>query len=123
MDIESVLWIFMLFSGEESSEYEPIVEMSMVEVEKMLLPDADTEDVRLNYLCAALANYRYHQVMCSREHSAVTFAGKMRKSENDISISYAEKLFRDYKKMCGDLLKPVDFVFLSFSKGDDVSNA
>ena len=113
MTYNSVHEIFVILSGEESVDYRPIIELAIDEVERMLLPDADDTDSRLNYLAGSLANYRYHQAICSRENSAVTYAGQMKKTQADASISYAEKLFHDYMRLCKDLVKYDDFIFIS----------
>ena len=123
MDIITVKMLFKFFSGfdcETSSEYDPVIEMSMAEAERMLISDIYRSDVRLNYLSAAIANYRYRQILCAQDRSEVTFAGKMSKDEHDISLTYAEKMLRDYLRLCSDILKNADFVFIAFSTGEEV---
>jgi len=123
MNITTVKLLFRLFSGFDcrtSPEYDPVIEMSVQEVERMLKPDADHTDIRLCYLSAALANYRYRQMLCAQDRSEITFAGKMSKAEHDISLNYAEKMFRDYLGLCNDLIITTDFVFMAFGKGEEV---
>lgn len=123
MNITAVKMIFKLFSGfdcDESSEYDPIIEISMAEVERMVIDPAHRSDVRLVYLSAALANYRYRQILCGQDRSEITYAGKIIKDEHDISLNYAEKMFRDYLRLCSDILKTTDFVFAAFSDGEEV---
>ena len=121
MDIETICGLFTLFSGEDSDDYLPIITMSMTEVGQLVRSDTSITDSRLNFLCAALANYHYHQAMCSRENSAVTYAGKMNRSETDISLIYAERLLKSYMALCHDIMKASDFLFMSFSSSEEVS--
>lgn len=120
MNIESVKTLFSLFSGEEAAESnDPLIELALAEVEKMLLPDADCTDIRLDFLTAALANYRLCQVKSVRDRTKVTYAGKMLDGGID-KCAYAEKLLRDYLQLCEGLIAPRIFVFSGFSgiKGD-----
>lgn len=116
MNIESVKTLFTLFSGEDVSEnYTPIIILAVSEVEKILLPESDPTDVRLDFLCAAIANHRLQQINSARERSEFTVAGKMLTTSQNIALSYSEKLLRDYMNMCEDLIKPKTFMFMSFS--------
>lgn len=115
MNIESVKTLFSLFSGEEASESNtPLIELAIAEVGKMLLPNADSTDIRLDFLTAALANYRLRQVKSARDRTKVTYAGKMLDSGSD-DCAYAEKLLRDYLQLCEELIAPRIFVFSGFS--------
>ncbi|MDE5770425.1 MAG: hypothetical protein K2I06_02180 [Ruminococcus sp.] len=117
MNIESVKTLFTLFSGEDVSEtYTPIITLAVSEVEKMLLPESDSTDVRLDFLCAAIANHHLQQINSARERAEFTVAGKMLKESQNTALSYSEKLLRDYMNMCEDLIKPKTFMFMSFSE-------
>lgn len=116
MNIEAVKTLFTLFSGEDVSEkYTPLINLSVSEVEKMLLPEANPDDVRLDFLCAAVANHRLQQINSARERAEFTVAGKMLTVSQNTTVSYAEKLLRDYMNLCSDLIKQKTFVFMSFS--------
>ena len=118
MNFTTVRTLFKLFSGVDitrDDEYRPIVEMAVTEVERMYRFDTDPTDIRLCFLAASLANYRYRQILCAQDRTEVTYAGKMSRDEHDISLEYAEKLFRDYLHLCEDIILPTDFVFTSFS--------
>lgn len=116
MNIESVKTLFTLFSGEDVSEkYTPLITLSVSEVEKMLLPDADPSDVRLDFLCAAVANHRLQQINSARERAEFTVAGKMLTVSQNTSLAYSEKLLCDYMNLCSELIKQKTFVFMSFS--------
>ncbi len=118
MNIESVKTLFTLFSGEEASEnFIPVITLAVSEVEKMLLPESDPTDVRLDFLCASIANNRLQQIYSARERSEFTVAGKMLKESQNTALAYSEKLVRDYMNMCEDLIKPKTFVFMGFSYG------
>ncbi len=116
MNIESVRTLFSLFSGENETEaLMPFVTLAMAEMEKMLSENADITDVRLEFLCAAQANYRYCQANAARDDSVNTYGGKLAKySDKSSALRYAELLLADYMNMCGDLIKPKTFMFMSF---------
>lgn len=112
MNIESVKSLFRMFSGEEDSEkYAPVIELAMAEVEKMLLPDADRNDSRLPFLCAAVANHRLCQINSSRDRTQITYAGRMLIDNPDSTVSFSQKLIRDYLEICSDLIVPQTFTF------------
>ena len=116
MNIEAVKTLFTLFSGEDFSEkYTPLINLSVSEVEKMLLPDADPYDVRLDFLCASVANNHLQQINSARERSEFTVAGKMLTTSQNTAVSHSEKLLRDYINLCSDLIKQKTFVFMSFA--------
>ena len=55
MDINSVKSLFTMISGEEDYEiYLPIIILSMSETERMLKAGADKNDIRLDFLSAAM---------------------------------------------------------------------
>jgi hypothetical protein len=119
MNIESVKSLFTLFSGEEDhGRYAPVISLAMAEVERMLLPDADRTDIRLEFLCAAAANHRLQQLNAARDRTEVTYAGDMLQPPSQTrpsgSLAYSERLLRDYMQLCEDLIQPRNFVFISF---------
>lgn len=114
MNIDSVKSLFRMFSGEDEPEkYSPLIELSLTEVEKMLLPDADRSDVRLTFLCAAVANHRFRQIKSSRDRTEITYAGKTIKDGADSALAYSEKLLRDYLELCSELISPQIFTFFA----------
>lgn len=120
MNTVSVRTLFALFSDEEDTErYEPVIELALKETELMLVTGADRSDVRLDFLCAALANYRLQQIKSGQDRRKYTYAGKVIDSGSGSSLDCAERLLRDYIQLCEGLIKPSGFVFFSFSgKGD-----
>ena len=113
--------LFLLFSGEDNCDaLMPFIDISIMEITKILKPDADADDDRLNFLCAANANYRYQQARSARDNSEYTYAGKMVAKDNNAVISYAMKLLRDYYELCSDLLEQQNFIFMSFSSKEDI---
>ena len=68
MNTVSVRTLFALFSDEEDTErYAPVIELALRETELMLVTGADRSDVRLDFLCAALANYRLQQIKSGQD--------------------------------------------------------
>ena len=118
MNIGSVISLFELFSGEPQDDNLPIAELAMEDVERMLLPGADAEDVRLDFLAAALANYRLSQIKASQDRSIVTYAGKM--SDTTVYKNSAAALLRDYLQLCNPLIRPKTFIFSGFSGKEDI---
>ncbi|MBR4626857.1 MAG: hypothetical protein IKO47_04030 [Ruminococcus sp.] len=119
MNIESVKSLFELFSGEEAEEYAPFVSLAVRETERMLLPDADTSDIRLDFLAAAIANYRFCRMKASRDRTKATYAGKMLAAGEGSPVGQAAELLREYTQLCSDLIKPQTFVFAGFSGEED----
>ena len=118
MNIESVKSLFELFSGEPQENYLPLAELAVAEVEKMLIPDADSSDVRLNFLAAAIANYRLSQIKNSQDRTKVTCAGKM--LDPAAAKTYAAGLLRDYLQLCSPLIRPRTFIFTGFCGGEEI---
>lgn len=116
MDIYNVSAIFEFISGESVNKgWTPVVELAVGEVTKMLLPDADPNDERLEYFAASIANLRAQQILAASAKSENTFIGKMKSERETPSVKYARSLMRDYCQMCSDLIKPQTFVFAAFS--------
>ena len=114
MNIESVKKLFVLFSGEDCTEENfPLIVLAMAETQKMLLPNIDTNDLRLDFLCASIANNRLQQINSARERADYTIAGKMLSVSQNTALAYSEKLVRDYMQLCSDLIKPKIFIFTS----------
>ena len=121
MDIQKVTALFELFTGTHNgTEYQQIILLAMYETRIMLLPDADDSDVRLNFLSAAIAFYRLQQIMAARERAEFTYAGKVLKESQNTAYEYSKKLLRDYFQICSDLLYSQNFIFSSFSSGEEV---
>lgn len=121
MNIESVKNIFSLFSHElELEKYSPLIALAVNETENMLVSPDVSNDIRLDFLCAAIANYRLQQINASHDRSEITFAGKMNAaSRNESPLKYAEKLVCDYINICRDLVKAKTFIFMSFDCGTE----
>ncbi len=124
MNTEAVKTLFLLFSGQsDSDELMPFVTLAIAETEGMLADNADSSDIRLDFLCAAQANYRYCQAAASRDGSVNTVGGSLIKySDKGGALRYAELLLSDYMNMCSDLIKPKTFMFMSFgneTEGND----
>jgi hypothetical protein len=118
MDINSVKSLFTMISGEEDYEiYLPIIILSMSETERMLKAGADISDIRLDFLSAAIANFRYVQLKASRDRTQAVMLGNAITSENESgTLRYAEKLMYSYMGMCSELINCDGFVFSGFGK-------
>ena len=123
MNTESVKSLFVLFSGEEDTErYAPVIELALKETELMLLMDTDRSDVRLDFLCAALANYRLQQIKCAQDRRKYTYAGKVVDSGEGSCLASASQMLRDYLQLCEGLIKPSGFVFFSFGRKEEADD-
>lgn len=118
MNIENIRKLFTLFSGEEYTEaHEPFIEVAVIEVESILFETADKSDRRLEFLCGALANFRYRQALVSSDRSEYTYEGKLISGADAKSLEFSENLLRSYYRLCRELIKPSEFVFLGFDSG------
>ena len=121
MDIQKVTEIFEIMTGEtNSAKYIKLIYLSMREIDTLLRPNADISDLRLCFLCAALAFYRLQQILAARERAEVTYAGKALKESQNTAYEYAKQLLRDYMQICKDLITSETFVFSSFSSGEEL---
>lgn len=121
MNIESVKSLFTLFSGEgDCDKYAPFIDLAVSETERMLLPDADTSDIRLDFLSAAIANHRLQQINSARDRTRVTYSGKMLKESDNSFLACSERLLHDYIGLCSDLIRPQSFTFIGFSAKGEV---
>lgn len=112
MKISTVTGLFKLFSGEESTvKYEPLIGLAIAETEKMLLPDADRDDIRLDFLSAAIANNRLQQINSAHDRTRATYAGKIISVNEDSSLTSSERLLKSYLELCSDLIAPQIFTF------------
>lgn len=118
MNIEAVKSLFTVFSGEELNDaYDQIIRLAVSETEKMLVPGCDTSDIRLEFLCAAAANYRLQQINAAHDRSGSVYAGSMTELKSGkTALAYAEKLLSDYMNMCADIIVPRTFMFITTGK-------
>lgn len=118
MNIESVKSLFTVFSGEEVTDaYTQIINLAVYETEKMLVPGCDTSDIRIEFLCAATANYRLQQINAAHDRSESVYAGSMAELKSGkTALAYAEKLLADYMNMCADIIVPRTFMFMAAGK-------
>lgn len=126
MNIETVKSLFLLFSGEsDANAYMPMIELAQAEVFKMLRSDADKSDLRLEFLCAAIANLRLQQCKAAHDRTSSTFVGRMStNTDTGAPLRYASKLVSEYINICSDLINCSTFVFAGFSDGrEELSNA
>lgn len=120
MDYDIIKKLFCMLSDEPDWEpYQAIVNLAIHQVGRLVAPDSDKSDIRISFLCAAMANYRLQQVKAAHERSQYTYAGKMENGAKNTALAYAERLLRDYLQMSSELLIDKPFVFMSFSGGEE----
>lgn len=113
MDFGMVVSLYEIMSGDSSPEkYYPFIRLAVTEVTEMLRPDADISDMKLNFLSASLANYRIQKMLISNQ-GEYTLAGKGAGISDSPALKYAGELFRDYLTICGELVYPQNFMFIS----------
>lgn len=113
MNLTNIKSMFTLFSGNaDVEECEPVIELAVIEVENMILESADKNDARLDYLCAAIANFRYYQAMTAQNRSAYTYGGRLIDDSDGKILGFAEGLLKGYFRLCSDIIKGSDFVFI-----------
>ena len=120
MNIESVKSLFRQFSGEESEDNAPFIELAAGEVRRMLLPGADDSDVRLDFLAAAIANYRLSRIKASRDRTQVTYAGKMLKNGEGSPCESAAVLLKEHIQLCSELISAKTFIFAGYSGKEEL---
>lgn len=118
INIDSIYSLFRLFSGEDAERNKNFILLAKKETERMLIPDVQ-EDERINFLCAAIANYRYQQAKAASGDSEYTYTGEMNSDKKNNILIFAENMLRDYYQLCSDIIKPQNFVFMSFSSSDE----
>lgn len=116
--IDTVISLFKLFSGQELESNEAFVISARDELKKIIKSNVSDIDERVNFLCAALANYRYQQAKAASDRTTYTYAGGMDKNAaaDYKPLAFAESMLKDYFNMCSDIIKPQNFVFMGFSK-------
>ena len=120
MNLDPVRSLFCIFTGEPDTQgCDPFIELAAERVKKMLRPGADEDDVRLGFLCAAEANFRYQQMKAARGKSEYTYAGKLDIHSDTAAVTCAERLLRDYYQLCEDLIVPRSFVFMGIPAAEE----
>ncbi len=115
MNLENIKSLFTLFSSETNIlKYQPLIDCAVEQVKSQLKSDASILDIRLDYLCAAIANYRYTQITCVKNKVAYTYAGTADGEGNSqLEYDFSRELMNEYFKAASDLLKDTGFVFVS----------
>ena len=114
MNIEKIAALFTLFSGEaDTVKYMPLINSAVCDVLNKLRKDADLSDDRIAFLCAAVANLRYINLIAQRDCVSHTYAGTSEKNGSYPSrYLLAKNLVRDYWICISDLLDDSDFLFI-----------
>lgn len=123
MNMLNIKSLFTLFSSEEDvTKYLPLIESSLDLLRRKIKKGADSTDVRLDYLCAAIANFRYTQITCVKNKVAYTYAGTADSEGNSqLEYDFSRELMNEYFRAAAELLVDSEFVFASISDGGDYS--
>jgi enolase len=116
MNIHSIKSLFTLFSGEADNDtYLPLINSAMSEVKEKIKAGSNLEDERLSFLCAAIANLRYTQILAARDKLRYTFAGSVAQvaSGSEQQLKFAENLVKEYWICIKDMVDDSDFTFAS----------
>ncbi len=102
MNIQMVKSLFALFSGVEDPEkHLPLLISVTDRIMKFVRPNANSEDIRLCYLAASIANLSY-------SHSSAKAIADMnipnKYSDTEKQIEFAKQLTSSYCDLCADLL-------------------
>ncbi len=112
MNIEKISGLFTLFSGEtDVAKYMSVINSAVCDVLPKLRKDADLNDERLAFLCAAIANLRYMQILSFKDKLTYTHAGTIAQQDNGKS-ELARNLVRDYWLSVSDLVNDSEFLFI-----------
>ncbi len=113
MNISQITSLFILFSGEtDINRYQPLIDSAIAQVSRQLKEGVSSADTRLDYLCAAIANYRYSQLTCVKNKVAYTYAGTAdEKGNSQLEFDLARELMNEYYKAASELLYDDDFIF------------
>lgn len=121
MDIERIMELFTLFSGERDVEkYLPYIESAMCYVEKQLVKSEYKTDSRLPFYVASLANLSYTKAFLMKNRVAQTYAGTIAEVPSEKNVfkdNLATGLCEGYRALCSDILKDDTFYF--FLSGKD----
>lgn len=116
MDTGHIERLFEMYSGETlTGIISEMIDMSVLEVKKMLRPGADEDDVRLDFLAAAITNFRVQQINSSSSKGEYNYAGRLKSNDGNAPLMCARSVLRDMYQHCGDLITPEVFIFSAFS--------
>ena len=112
MDIELICSFFALLSKQSETEYFPLIQLAISEVERNLTPNSDKSDPRLCYLCGAIANMRFAEIDSAREKQILTPSGGVgvQGKISDRNVT-ARNIVAEYRALCADLIYDNSFVF------------
>lgn len=122
INVDLVKSIFNIFTRNECENAEDFIIIARDEITDILLPGANDADVRVSFLCAAMANYRYQQAKSASDDSVYTYAGGVVKAKKNTTLGFAESMLRDYYQLCRKFIKPQNFIFMGISKEEDLKN-
>lgn len=121
MNVEDMVAILEVISGEtESNKISPFIRLASQKLSDILIPGTEQSDPRLPFLCAAIANFYYQQAEAAKDKKTYTYAGAMSGKASNDSLRGAEMLYREYCRMCSDIVICSDFIFSAVSTGEEI---
>ena len=112
MQKAKVMQLFRLFACLEHAEpFADLAEAAMESVTQELRPDADPDDIRLDYYAAACANLQYKRMIAAQSCSLTSAGSAAAQNAGDRQCGLAESLQREYRKAAAGLLRDDAFVF------------
>lgn len=113
MELTTIKNLFKMFSNvSEPDDYLELVQSAISDITNMLQDTSNTTDTRLNYVCGALANWKYQQFMASRDKLNYTYAGTVsQKHDGKDQLKDAENMFYHYLATIKDIIKDENFYF------------
>ena len=112
MQKAKVMQLFRLFACLEHAEpFADLADAAMESVTQELRPDADPDDIRLDYYAAACANLQYKRMIAAQSCSLTSAGAAAAQNAGDRQCDLAESLQREYRKAAAGLLRDDAFVF------------
>lgn len=122
MEYDAVLNRFLLLTDIDRAEMSglaPLICDAMAELSEMLLPNSETEENsrRITAAAAALAAYRYREIITARGDCDGIKAGDVTISSDGRSLEAAGKIYTDSLAKISDLVIDRDFIFRGVKSG------
>lgn len=125
MNIENVKRLFTMFSGKEADEVlMPFINLALSEVGGML-KNPSAEDMKLDFLTAAVANLRYQQSESAKIQTESFYEGSLTVQDKNkiIALSFASRMAEDYLNLCHNLVNGSTFVFMGVGSKEVTADA
>lgn len=120
MEYDAVLNRFILLTdidSIEAADLSYVINDAMEEISEMLLPDSETEESsrRITAAAAALAAYRFREIVTARGDCDGFKAGDVTISSGERSLAAARRIFEESLSRISDLVQDDYFIFRGVS--------